>query len=740
MRKPASILLLLLGICPALTGQYRPTPHRVPQAGEIPVYKAGGYGQAGARYILMNDIVADRSALFLGGNVELDLNGYTIYYAKGKYRHMPNSGFEDGSNGWDLRVAPGAQVRNTADVHVFLGKKLLSLQAGDIVRSPWVQLPVQDRSYFAMVGITGRHYHDSIMAGNLANEMRISVYVEDEKGNDVVCNINYGDSLWQACPVENRSPRLGGGFVYAHLRGLPAGRYRVRIKADTDCLIDEVDIRPAMDVGIGIVDKTQPLAHYDHQTKERYAINIPAFFDYTADYEKRLPVTGIPRAGGEGVVRIKNGRIEAGFEGIHSWAIQSTAKGVKLELDNVEIKAGGISAGAAELQWADIRNCRFEVKMPFLVQRHVSICAVAVRGPQPSEVTRNDFIGGQGCLTIRGKRSLVHDNLFVNEQTVTNHYSIMGTGDSSRIFNNRFEPRQGSGIYVSRYTEVFDNYFSMQTSPPTCEYGREEYSVAAIRLGDYNAAPGSPKASLGSRIYRNRIDLLAKDFPEPKEYIPMLYGIYYSASGGENEVFDNEIHVRKENPGSKTETAALYVCGGPRYFGGLFYRNRFFSNVPAVWIASRYGGAAHSQLINNLFVMRNTTGAVSPVRMGWEGCTTCYANDVSFRSNQTEGALFNIEKTKQDHSYQVYWSCSIQLSDKSGTPVAREIVQLFDDSGRILEEKRTDSAGWVQWELLSEEQKKGESLRRLSYQVKAGGHVRRLDLIRNEIIKIMMAE
>lgn len=138
--------------------------------------------------------------------------------------------------------------------------------------------------------------------------------------------------------------------------------------------------------------------------------------------------------------------------------------------------------------------------------------------------------------------------------------------------------------------------------------------------------------------------------------------------------------------------------------------------------------------------MKNTTGAVSPVRMGWEGCTTCYANDVSFRSNQVEGTLFSIEKTKQDHSYQVYWNCNVQLSDKNGTPVTGEIVQLLDESGSVLEEKRSDPAGWAQWELLSEEQKKGEPLRRLRYQVKTGNQVRRLDLNGNEIIKIIMAE
>ena len=74
------------------------------------------------------------------------------------------------------------------------------------------------------------------------------------RGNEVKCIDKYGDTTMLSCPVEKKSPRLGGGFVYAHLNNLPAGKYRVRVKADTDCLVDEIDIRPAMDVGISIVE------------------------------------------------------------------------------------------------------------------------------------------------------------------------------------------------------------------------------------------------------------------------------------------------------------------------------------------------------------------------------------------------------------------------------------------------------------------------------------------------------
>ncbi|MBK7713753.1 MAG: hypothetical protein IPJ37_24635 [Bacteroidales bacterium] len=330
--------------------------------------------------------------------------------------------------------------------------------------------------------------------------------------------------------------------------------------------------------------------------------------------------------------------------------------------------------------------------MPFLIQRHVNLCSIVIRGNQPSEVSNSEFFGGQGCLSIKGKYSNVHDNLFVNNQWVTNHYSIMGTGDSSKIWNNRFEPRQGSGIYVSRYTEVYNNSFKIATSSPTCEYGREEYSTAAIRLGDYNAKPGSPKASVGSRIHNNKIFITAKSWSEPKEYLPMAWGIYYSASGGENYVYDNDIVVNNPDTSAHVLTAALYICGGPRYFGGQFYNNRITTNVPAAWIASFYGGASNSDLHNNTIIPLNQA-KFNTFRIGSAGCDECVAKNIKFRSNHIEGQEFSLDVTDQDHSYSVFWTLSITIKDSYGLPQKSADVSIINRHGDVVMKAKTDSSG-----------------------------------------------
>ena len=709
--------------------QFHKVSHRKLTGTEVAVKTAGNYDKPGTTYVLVNDITSETSTVFLGKDITLDLNGYTIKYAAADYKHIPNSGFEEGLKGWHVSKAPGAKVMNTADAHVFLGEKLLSLKAGDEIVSQYIHLPLANRSYFAMCGVTGRYWHE--MKKYPDDEMKVSVYVEDEKGNEVKCMTKYGDKTLQGCPVEEKSPRLGGGFVYAHIANLPAGKYRIRIKADNDCLVDEIDIRPAMDAGISIIEKTTPLADYDHIIMESYPPVIPAFFDYTDKSTSDKPLPSLPEITGTGTIIIKNGTIENGVDGILSWGIQSSAANVKVILDNVNIKTNGISCGAADISWAAISNCRFDVDMPFLIQRHVGLCSVILRGDQPSIVENSEFNGGQGCLSIKGKYSLVHDNIFINNQTVTNHYSIMGTGDSSKIYNNRFEPKQGSGIYVSRYTEVFNNIFKIETSPPTCEYGREEYSTAAIRLGDYGAAPGSPKASIGNRIHNNKINIIAKNFPEPKEFIPMSWGVYYSASGGENYVYNNEITVNKIDPSSKVITAALYICGGPKYFGGQFYDNRITTNVPAAWIASMYGGASNSRLYNNTIIPLN--GAkFNAFTIGHAGCDDCIAKNIEFRSNNIEGQKFEMSVTDQDHSYSIFWTLKIKLADSTGSPSKNTDVTIRDRNNAIVLNTKTDNNGMISVELPQYSVYGKEKKISSPYTVSAGNFIKEIELDNNK--------
>jgi len=595
---PAFLLIHLNAIA-----QYRETGHIDLPDNMIPISGPGYYDKPGATYMLMNDISCERSALFLGKDITLDLNGYTITYANGDYENIPNFGFEEGLKGWDVTNAPGAKIENTAEVHQFIGDKLLRLKAGDVIASEYIHLPVENRSYYAMCGVTG-HY-TTYLRGDMSKNMRVSIYVDDEEGNEVRCLTQYRDTTMISCPIENRSPRLGGGFVIAHLNNLPASKYRIRVKAENDCLVDQIDIRPGLDVGIGIVEKTYARGHNDHLFKQNYA----AFFDYTSDVKTGEPVKGIPVAEGKGTVTIKNGVIKNGSLGIISWGIQSTARNVRVILDNVRFISAGINTIAVDVPHATITNCRFEIENPLIINRHgAEFYGVDLRGKQASEVSFSEFYGGQGCLSFKGEHSLIHHNLFVNRQTVTNHYSVMAMGDHSMVLipaENRFEPEIGSGleIYQHKHIEIFNNLFIVNAAPPSCEYA-QHYSTNGIRVADYGAAPDSPKGCFGHRIYNNKFYITGKKFENYPDYIPMASAFFYSTSAGDNYIFGNEIFIEQKDPNTDAEAFAFYIGNAN---GGQIYNNRITTNVTPIWVGCGYGSAANVLIAENTIIKSNST-------------------------------------------------------------------------------------------------------------------------------------
>ena len=679
MKVTATLLISLFFIHRGYS-QYVQPAHRDPLPGEMKISAPGFYGEQGKTYVLINDISSDRSALFLGKDITLDLNGYAVTFADGNYEHIPDYSFEEGLESWDLSGAPGALVKDTK-TQVIAGEHVLSLKKGDEIVSAYVNLPVEDRSYFAMCGVA-------------APEMKVSIFVEDKLGKTVRSVIKYGAEEIIACPAENISPRLGGGITFAHLYGLEQGKYRIRIKALTDCYIDYVDIRPSLDVGVGIAEEVLPWVNYEHLYNGIHG----SFFDYSLNEAHNLPLLGLPVVQGKGTVIIKNGTIRSGTEGILSWGVQSNADNVTIILDNVSIENSGINTNAVDVPQAIITSCTFNICNPFIINRHGSDgYGVDLWGTEPSEVSFSEFYGGQGCLVFKGDFSKVHHNFFANRQSVTNHYSIMAMGDSSLIYDNTIIPETGSGIeiYIHRGMEIFNNEISIVAAPPTCEYGHTDYSTAAIRIADYNAVEGTTKAAFGNKIYNNKIKVTGKDYPEYFDYIPMAWAVFYSSSGGNNYIFGNEITVNDLTPGLKNETSAFYIGGGSK--GGIFSGNTITSNVPSFWIASRYGSAENTVISDNLIIKSASAGAdYVPIRMGWYKNT---AKNIEFRSNTTKGSGFILDRTDNDHSYSVYWTLVVRVTDRKGNAIVNEDIEIRDAKGHEVVKLNTGDKGYAVTEL-----------------------------------------
>ena len=713
----AFLLITLSKFC-VVQADYRMTDTAGLKDNAVGITKPGVYAESGTLYMLKQDISSPGSALYLGKDVTLDLNGHTITFLDAGYEHIPNYSFENGLAGWDCSIAPGAQVVDDK-VHVFIGKNILSLKKGDEIVSSPLTLPVAKRSYFAMCGVT--------MTG-----MKVSLFIETADGETISCQTFDGNRV--SCPVVDKTVRLGGGFVTAHMHGKPAGDYRLRVRAETDCLIDHIDLRPAMDVGIGIIGDTFPNTHTD----DFFEWKRSAFFDEAKNASSDQG-SKLPKVTGSGTITIRNGTIKSATRSILSWGIQSTAEDCRINLENVRIVNAGINANAADIPFGRVKDCRFEVDTPFIINRHASEHSVVMRDTKKSEIVDSVFLGGQGCLTVKGNSSTVHGNLFVNQQTITNHYCVMVAADSVKVFENRFEPETGSGleIYVHKYNEIFDNVFRITASPPTCEYGHEDYSVNGIRIADYNAKAGAPNACLGNRVYRNTFHIVGKDYPEYTDYIPMAYGVFHSVSGGNNYYENNVFHVNHRSPGTKAEAAACYISG---HNAGQWKNNTIITNTSAFWIGSRYGEAHNGVFEHNTIIKRDDAPEYfMPVRLGFSGREGAFARDIEFRSNTFVDMPLNLQIEGGDiHKFSVYWTLTVKVYQSTGVIASKQKVTVDNKLGEFSATGTTNSDGEVSFELLEYAIDENSALYTGIYTIQAGKTVRDVRVEKNTGLQIIL--
>lgn len=615
---------------------YQAVAPRALRAGEIPVSAPGNYSEAGKTYVLTQDVSAPGSAIFLGKDVTLDLNGYTITYAAAPYEAIPNGSFENGMQHWDCSKAPNAKAVDRRWLNPMVGDLVCLLPQGEEIASPYITLPIANRAYYAMVAVASQ-------------QMAVGVWVEDEEGNEVACTLQTSHGERKTCPEPNRAPKLGGGVVFALIFNKPAGKYRIRVKANNrDCIIDDVDIRPAMDTGIGVVESILPWAYY----KCVLDGDDTAFFDFSPLVSQERSQS-IPIVSGDGSITIRNGTIRSGAKGIRTWGLQSTAKAVRVNVENMHFIASGINANAMRFAHGSITNCSTDIDSPWIIDRHRQgdYAINLTGGSAGSRVVDNVFLGGQGQLSIRGTGGEVANNLFVNKQRVVNHYSL-GAGSGTKIHHNRFHPEQGSAIliYGARDTEVYENDFVISASPPVNEYSQEIYSVSAIRITDYNRTSGD-SICVGNRIHHNRFTITGRSFPEAhKDYKPTAHGIYMSVGGGINEIDNNVFAVTHENPPNTNERGdgafAIFIGGSDQ--GGLYHHNHITSNVAPVWVANTYGPVANATFHDNTFVGKPADGIpYTPIWLGWWKNQT---TNVGFYSNHFEGVPFAVKI----NDYQTY--------------------------------------------------------------------------------------
>jgi hypothetical protein len=690
MRSIALVLVFTAVFSSAAHGAYKQTPHEPLAEGAIAVTKPGNLAKPGATYQLMNDITCERTALFLGPNVTLDLNGYTVTFADGDYEHMPNGGFDGGFEGWDTTKAPNASIITQKHDWPWIGEKVCKLPAGEELVSPWVRLPLADRSYYGMVAM-------------LTSQAKVSVIVEDEKGRPVRHSYTHGEKSYQTSPAEEVASKLDGGVCYAHFRLKPAGKYRLRIRAgDKDLLIDQADIRPALDAGI--VARESGWVHSGY-TQVAWSGHMPMLVDYLVEGSYNKLIDGVAKATAGSKVTIRNGVVRNGFAGIHSWAILSGGK-VHLEMANVKVVSSGINTNAVFGGKMTLSDCRFETETPFIIERHNVINSpVGISGGDGSEVARCEFIGGQGNLAVSGTRGAkIHDNLFVNRQRVTNHYAVhIGGSREIEVYNNRFEPEIGCGVnvYRSKDCDIHDNTFKVESYDRSCELYRGAGTITGVRVSDYNAKKGAERGGWGNKVRDNVFTVAVRQRKLYDNPSGRAVGIFYSSGAGKNYVVNNRFTVTSEGTGGRNMATAFYI--GAADHGAVIEDNTIKTQTPAFYIAAGYGPVGDATIRRNTII--KAPGAAEdfkPVRMGY---WRLVASDIRLLSNRVEGAPFVIEWGSTDtegkkHTWSVGWTLTVRAEDADGKPLAGREIVITDKDGKQAARLQTGDDGKAAAELL----------------------------------------
>jgi hypothetical protein len=397
----------------------------------------------------------------------------------------------------------------------------------------------------------------------------------------------------------------------------------------------------------------------------------------------------------------------------------------------VKIVNAGINTNAARLSKGTLRNCRFEVDTPFIIDRH-NTTEMSVQVEKATEIANCEFIGGQGNFS--GECPNIHDNLFVNGQTVTNHYSI-SPRTGTKIYRNRFEPKIGSGIYIGggHDVEVYENVFKIESAPPNCEYRYQAYSTNALRLSDYDTPPTGPpeRRCAGNKVYNNKIFITGKSYPQYDRYEPRTYAFFISVGGGTNYVYNNEIVVEKKDNGN-VRAYAFFVGGSSN--GGEIYNNKVTSNCPVAWIGNDYGNAANTAFYGNTFIKAPGTPAdVKPFILGDGGNSV---RDVGFFSNVFSGWTDPFEYHSNSIAYSWGWTLNVKVVDRAGKPKGGAEVVIAGKDGVEAFKGTTDDRGAVRARLAQFKYAGGKKTDCPAYTVKSGASEAKAEMTKDAAVTL----
>lgn len=625
-------------------------------------------------FLLMGDLQCDKTCTVFGlhdGNPDveavtvLDLNSYTMTYTAAAYESVPNNGFEEwsGDDPVDWTVVSGSvEPRDTAQWMPMHGDNVLYTPGAVVLESAPIQLPA------------ARAYHGYVTVGRAADsDITLEVIGADDQ---VACS-------------ETEQGFFRGMSVACRFDPAQPGEYRLRLTTQGEAHFDRTGIVPLGDYGVALLTSwslSDENSYQDPIVQNLAGLDIPATGDHAEPDRTNH-------------IEIKNGWIFAGHENQSSYGVRLSGTS-RLDLHAVRIDTDGLKSHSVQAT-GEIHECHLEVHMPWYFARENSDEENVILGG--GSFHHNSAIGGQGVIRLKGSGTEIYNNYLRNNAQATNHYAIIHSGaENPEIHHNIFDPIEGSGIltYTGHGYRIHDNVFYVRTATCNVEYLDEDYSTNGIRMNDYGAG-----TNYDNRVYDNVFHIEGEEFvTEWENCMPVTTGIFYSASGADNEISGNEFFVTKTHADEADPVLALYM-GGDAYNqpidNPLVHDNLFETNDKAAWITTYYGDSADLWLENNTFrfvenVYYTPSAPEAAIQMG-RGSSD--ADNLRLINNHHEGGFdphaihFTAVSDSAAYDLTMKWYLRVHVVDGDGQPVADALVRASSSSQGEVVEGQTDGSG-----------------------------------------------
>lgn len=609
--------------------------------------------QPDTTYKLLVDVTVPETAFIDGAaNVVLDLDQHTIKFGDSNPVELPNGGFENDKDGWDLTKAPTAVIK-PAKIGMW-GAKMLSIDnftTPQILVSSAVPIPKANREYAAT--ITGQGASGMPIFLEVIDTVTGAVLVSSDNGTP-----SRGNATWaQFTPTTVNPLKLQITITP------PEGKA-------ASVNLDYAAVMPSRDYGIIASRASTGVNNFPPHLKP-FLVNNPKVANF----------------------KVRNGKIIQGkAKAFESDAVMGNST-AGLSFDSLSIYTNGMDAQGIEAVYSadvSVTNCFFDAGVDNISSRLRLFSQVKAWNNKGNVVVGNNVIKNCPQLGISinnnvGGTVAVTNNRIDQKAIVSNGYGIGVRGlNNFTITNNQIITSQGRGIIleaggtpISANGLIADNYVDVREGP-NLEYPQNTtvMDVQAFRVRNYDQ-------TLTAIVVENNKFIATADAEGLHEAI----GCRFTQDNDIGQM-DNAHNIIRNNlfkaictpADASFKASAISFSGVGPNTGVVFEGNTFESNSTAIQI----GDWASPNSMNEDLTLTDSTikkcdGAVKPFRFVYVGDTKSGCRNVRLLNTKFENGATDAVQFIQINRKELLFG-----SRSSVNPLLGQFLTVLDKDSKLL--------------------------------------------------------